>query len=338
MERINFSTLVDASSSRFRLKPDDTCLLLGSCFTENIGRRLVDNKFRALVNPFGVLYNPQSIFSALSLLLRGVSDFRPFREDDLFYASGLWRSWLYSSEFSATSADECLSLVNESLLRATRMLSDLDVLFLTLGANHCYFLKNGHVAVANCHKQPAAMFEECRLSVADILEQSRVLSDLLRLRPHLKIVFTVSPYRYAKYGMHENQISKSTLFLAIDEIMKHYPDNCFYFPAYEIMTDELRDYRFYADDLLHPSQRAAAYIWDIFVEEWMSPEASAFVQEWNRVLLSLGHRPFNACTEEYRRFLTKLADKISTLRQKYPNFVLNNELDEIESRLHESYK
>lgn len=330
--------MVDASSSRFRLKSDHSCLLLGSCFTENIGRRLVDNKFCALVNPFGVLYNPQSIFSALSLLLRGVSGFRPFGEKDLFHASGLWRSWFFSSDYCAPVAEECLSRVNDSLLRATRMLESLDVLFLTFGTNRCYFLKNGHVAVANCHKQPAAMFEEYSLSVSDIVEQSQVFSALFHLRPHLKIVFTVSPYRYAKYGMHENQISKSTLFLAVDEIMKRYPDKCFYFPAYEIMTDELRDYRFYADDLLHPSQRAAAYIWDIFVNEWMSPEASVFVHEWSRVLLSLGHRPFNACTEEHRRFLTKLAEKIRTLRQKYPNFVFNNELDEIESRLNESYK
>ncbi len=313
-------------------------MLLGSCFTENIGRRLAENKFHALANPFGVLYNPQSIFSALSLLLQSVSDFRPFTEKDLFYSDGLWRNWLYSSEYCASDAQECLSLVNGSLMRAAEMLESLDVLFLTFGTNHCYYLKNGHTAVANCHKQPAAMFEDCALSVAEILEQSQVLSRLFRLRPGLKTVFTVSPYRYAKYGMHENQIGKSTLFIAVDEIMKRYPGNCYYFPAYEIMNDELRDYRFYADDMLHPSQQASAYIWNVFVDEWMSPEASCFVHEWKSVLLSLGHRPFNTTTEAYRTFLTKLAEKIKALRQKYPNFVFNKELCEVEARLHESGK
>ena len=336
MERLNFCTPVDTSSSGFRLKPDDTCLLLGSCFTENIGNRLVDNKFNVVVNPFGVLYNPQSIFTALSLLLQNASRFCPFEEKDLFFSDNLWHSWFFSSAFSAPKLSECLSLVNGSLECAAQMLKKLDVLFLTFGTNHCYFLKDSHMSVANCHKQPAALFDERILSVSEIVSLSSVLDGLLRLRPSLKIVFTVSPYRYTKYGLHESQLGKAVLLLAVEEIRKRYSANCFYFPAYEIMNDELRDYRFYADDFLHTSSMATDYIWNIFVDEWMSPEAISFVHEWQTILAAFKHRPFNIQTDAYRKFLTKLAERIKTLRQKYPNFVFNKDLAEVESRLHES--
>lgn len=335
MERKNFATRVSTASDGFQLKGEQCCLMLGSCFTEHIGAKLQQNKFDVTLNPFGILYNPDSIFSALECLLEVMEGKMEVLSDSLFFApsQGLWNSWLCSSVFSSVNREEVLCKVTQSVKAAVEALQRLDVLFLTFGTNHAYYLASTGQCVANCHKQQATMFQERILSVEDVVDRSRVLKCLKQLRPDLKLVFTVSPYRYAKYGFHGSQLCKSVLLLAVEQLVKIFDGAAYYFPAYEIVMDELRDYRFYAEDMLHPSAQSVDYIWNIFLDEWVSFEMKGFVIEWSRVLSDLNHRPINGLTVSYQAFLSKLAEKINCLQQKYPNFAFNKEVDEVKNRL-----
>lgn len=197
--------------------------------------------------------------------------------------------------------------------------------FLTLGTNHVYRLKETGEIVDNCEKRPAALFQEEELSVdqcADYLQQS---VDLLRtLNPDVHIVFTVSPIRYRKYGYHESQLSKATLLLAIDKLLHLTSDirHLQYFPAYEILLDELRDYRFYAADMLHPSDQAVDFIWERLVDSYFSPAAKAYLAEWRPLKLALAHKPFNPDSSEYQAFHEQTLLKIEEFRKKYPHLAI----------------
>ena len=225
--------------------------------------------------------------------------------DSLFFASsqGLWNSWLCSSVFSSVNREEVLCKVTRSVQAAVEALQRLDVLFLTFGTNHAYYLASTGQCVANCHKQQATMFQERILSVEDVVDRSRVLMHLKQLRPDLKLVFTVSPYRYAKYGFHGSQLCKSVLLLAVEQLVKIFDGAAYYFPAYEIVTDELRDYRFYASDMLHPSDVAVDYVWQRFREWTFSPELCDYAERRGRLLRELAHRPLHPDSPEARRFM-----------------------------------
>jgi lysophospholipase L1-like esterase len=197
--------------------------------------------------------------------------------------------------------------------------------FITLGTNHVYRLKETGEIVDNCEKRPQALFQEEELSVdacADYLRQA--IAVLRGRRPDVRVVMTVSPIRYRKYGYHESQVSKATLLLAIEKVLPSdgIAGHCTYFPAYEIVMDELRDYRFYAADMLHPSAQAVEYIWERLVESYFSPEAKAFLDEWRPLKQALGHKPFNPDSEEYRALMDKTMLKVAELRKKYSTFAL----------------
>ncbi len=196
--------------------------------------------------------------------------------------------------------------------------------FLTLGTNHVYRLKETGEIVDNCEKRPAALFQEEELSVeacADYLQQA--ITILQEKNPDVRVVLTVSPIRYRKYGYHGSQLSKATLLLAANSVVSGFPaDICAYFPSYEILMDELRDYRFYASDMLHPSEQAVGYIWERLVECYFSAEAKAFLKEWEPLKQALAHKPFNPESEEYRTFRDKTMLKVSELRKKYTTFAL----------------
>ena len=197
--------------------------------------------------------------------------------------------------------------------------------FITLGTNHVYRLKETGEIVDNCEKRPQALFQEEELSVdacVDYLRQA--IAVLRKRRPDVRVVMTVSPIRYRKYGYHESQVSKATLLLAIEKVLPSdgIAGHCTYFPAYEIVMDELRDYRFYAADMLHPSAQAVEYIWERLVESYFSPEAKAFLDEWRPLKQALGHKPFNPDSEEYRALMDKTMLKVAELRKKYSTFAL----------------
>ena len=306
---MEFRTKVDLPVGQWEISHASRLMLWGSCFSEHIGNRLSDYKFRCDVNPFGILYNPLSIVEALWQIL----SHQTYMEEDLFYAGGCWHSWMHHSVFSASTAASCLSSINTRLEQASAGLPQLDWLVITWGTAFAYWLKERTMVVGNCHKQPDSLFTRQLLTVEEIVtEWECVLVELRKVNPSLKILFTVSPIRHSKDGMHGNQISKSTLLLAVDELCRRWSD-CYYFPSYEIMMDELRDYRFYADDMLHPSPVAVSYLWECFTECYFSKETDRIMKEWEDIRKALAHKPFNAQSETYRKFLTQIVLKICLL-------------------------
>ena len=209
-----------------------------------------------------------------------------------------------------------------------RLMSPFGTVFLTLGTNHVYRLKETGEIVDNCQKRPAALFQEEELSVdvcADYLQQA--VSVLRQHNPEVRIVFTVSPIRYRKYGYHESQLSKATLLLAVNKAISHLSSlasRLYYFPAYEIVNDELRDYRFYAADMLHPSEQAVDYIWERLVETCFSAEAKAYLAEWQPLRQALGHKPFNPDSDDYRRFRQQTLERLAAFQAKYPAARVHN--------------
>lgn len=276
---MEFRTIVDIPESKWKIEPCERMLFVGSCFADNIGRRFVDEKFRAIVNPFGVMYNPASILHTVERL--AMADDLPF------------------------NAEEAGTAV------------------FTLGTNHVYILKETGEIVDNCQKRPQRLFQEKELSVsecADYLYQA--INLITKLFPLVRFIITVSPIRYRKYGYHQSQLSKATLLLAtqslIDRLAAEQPDSCVtYFPSYEIVNDELRDYRFYKPDMLHPSDQAVEYIYDRMADTFFSETTRRFLNEWKTIREALQHRPFNPDSEEYKAFLAKTMKKYEALKQRF---------------------
>ncbi len=275
---MDFRTIVDIEDPGFRIGACEEMLFVGSCFADKIGARFTDEKFRTIVNPFGVMYNPASILHTIQRL----------------------------------SAQPDLKSVKTA--------------FLTLGTNHVYILNETGEIVDNCQKRPQSLFTEKELTVDECADYLQQAIDILHAaNPDMRIVLTVSPIRYRKYGYHGSKLSKATLLLAVNKVCSPPFGGVgggFYFPAYEIINDELRDYRFYADDMLHPSSQAVEYIWQRFSEVYLSPEAKAFLKEWQPLKAALNHKPFNPDSDEYRIFMDKTMLKISELQKKYPNFAV----------------
>lgn len=304
-------------------------LLLGSCFAENIGTLLTGNNFRADVNPFGILYNPLSIATALREIVTG----RIYTEADLFLFRDLWHSPMHHGSFSSASPQETLQRINTRLQEAHRHLENTDWLLLTFGTAYVYEQHNEqqhgtHRIVANCHKLPEKQFTRRRLTVEEIVTDYTSLLCGLRARcPKLKVLFTVSPIRHVRDGLHANQLSKSTLLLAIDRLREAFPETVFYFPSYEIVLDELRDYRFYADDMLHPSPLAVRYLWERFAVTFFSQETQTIMHECEDLRKALAHKPLYPGSEAHKRFLGQIVLKIEQLKQKYPYLELPNKIE-----------
>ena len=299
-ETLNFTTQVAVPPLPFGLDYANSILLMGSCFAENIGRILHSYKFCVEQNPFGILYNPSSVLAAMKRLMQPEA----FTEADLVASGGVFHSWDHHSRFSATTPETCIDSINDSLAHAADFFKKADTVLLTWGTAYVYFLKGTNRLVANCHKQPESLFERKRLTVEEIVEEwTAMLTELLGRKPHIRIVLTVSPIRHWKDGAHGNQLSKAILLLAIDRLCERFPANIAYFPAYEIVMDELRDYRFYADDMLHPSPLAVQYIWSRFQEVAISPAAGKTMKEVDRIQKALSHRPFHPQSDSHRRFV-----------------------------------
>ena len=274
---MEFRTRVEIQKPGFEIGPFEEMLFVGSCFADAIGQRFVENKFRATVNPYGVMYNPASVLHTVERLVAERK------------ASCGWPR----------------------------------VAFITLGTNHVYRLKETGEIVDNCQKRPAALFQEEQLTIDECADYLQRTVDLLAsCRPDVRIVFTVSPIRYRKYGYHESQLSKATLLLAVHKLSAIH-----YFPAYEIVMDELRDYRFYASDMLHPSEQAVEYIWQQLVEYYLSSAARQFLNEWQPLRQALFHRPLHPDSDEYRAFAEKTRQQLALFRQKYPLCALDNALN-----------
>lgn len=327
---MEFRTIVDIPSPDFTITPSSVMVMLGSCFVENIGNMFVNNKFHCDVNPFGVLYNPYSIFKTLDLLRSGKCDFSKY----LFHYDGTWGSWMHSTLFSSSEKQDCLKKIQSAYIRASHNLATANVLFITLGTNHYYRLREKGIIVSNCHKYPSNHFTEEQMSSDEIVEIAKQsLCKLFEINDQLKVIFTVSPYRYKKYGLHGSQLSKAQLLLAVDKICKIFPANTFYFPAYEIVNDELRDYRFYADDMLHPSIFAVQYIWERFAATCLSNDAKTMISDWTPIKNQLNHRFLSDNSNRQQDFLEKLLLSIENFSEHYPSINVNDEMNLIKKQL-----
>ena len=278
-----FRTEVLIPKPSFSIRPLQRMLFVGSCFADNIGRRFEEEKFRAVVNPYGVMYNPVSILHTVGRYVdenrNSLAAARPEEE--------------YGTEVPLVAV-------------------------FTLGTNHVYRLKETGEIVDNCQKRPQRLFQEEELTIDQCRDALAEAVDKLRgIIPDVQVIITVSPIRYAKYGFHGSQLSKATLLLAADRLCREY-GCCSYFPAYEIVNDELRDYRFYEEDMLHPSDQAVAYIWERFSAAYFSKETNAFLEKWRPIKAALNHRPFNPDSEEHQVFMQRTQEKIEELKRQYP--------------------
>lgn len=272
LRSMEFRTIVNIPRPTFELEPCERILFVGSCFADNIGKRFVEEKFRAMVNPFGVMYNPVSVLHTVKKVANHTFDTAVF----------------------------------------------------TLGTNHVYVERATGEIVDNCQKRPQREFEERELTVEECADALREAITLLRqANPKVNIIITVSPIRYAKYGYHGSQLSKAVLLLATDKVIKEEGERVYYFPAYEIVNDELRDYRFYKADMLHPNEQAVEYIWEQLVATCFSAEAKQFLEEWRPIKEALAHRPFHPEAAAYQDFIKKTKEKAKMLELKYPNIELN---------------
>lgn len=263
---MNFRTPVAPGHPDFTIPPFEKILFVGSCFAENIGRRFTEYKFRTVVNPYGVMYNPASILHTVR------------KTDNVPH-----------------------------------------VAVFTLGTNHVYILNSTGEIVDNCAKRPHNLFTERELGIDECFGYLAEAVEVLRSRyDGVKVIVTVSPIRYAKYGYHGSALSKAVLLLAADKLVKSFPDTVSYFPAYEIVNDELRDYRFYAADMLHPSEQAVEYIWEIFSDTYFSDATRQFISDWQPIKKALEHKPFNPDAPAYKAFMEKTRQDIVTLKEKYP--------------------
>ncbi len=309
-----FTTPVPVLSSSFQIDYHSKIMTMGSCFAENIGRKLQDVFFLNITNPFGVLYNPKSISESLRILL---SD-KEFNKSDLFQHGSLWNSFSHSSAFSSASSEETLQIINSKLTSARVFLREADVLMLTLGTSWVYVSKETGKVVSNCHKMPASNFIRERLHVEDIVaDLSETFKLLEQSNPGVKIILTVSPIRHWKDGVHENTVSKSTLHLAVNMLCNQMT-NISYFPAYEIMMDELRDYRFYASDMLHPSEVAIDYIWKRFSDSFFSESTLQLKSKLEQLRADLSHRPIHPGNFEYRKFIENVDKRKMELISQFP--------------------
>ncbi|MDR1516715.1 MAG: GSCFA domain-containing protein [Dysgonamonadaceae bacterium] len=321
---MDFRTYISIPKSTFAIGYDTRMMLFGSCFSENIGNLLVENKFRADVNPFGILYNPLSISVAMNRILNK----EVFTENELVFRNGLFHSFLHHGSFSAETKEECLSTVSRRFSTAAEEIGQTNVFLFTFGTAFVYRLAQSGEIVGNCHKFPETTFSRSRLAVDDIAGVwTRLIRRLLLLNPKIKIIFTVSPIRHWKDGAHENQVSKSILHLAIDTLQSEFRDCVHYFPAYEIVMDELRDYRFYAEDMTHPSDTAVAYLWERLGETYFSDETQKTIAEWQKIHRALTHRPRNTEGAEYRDFLLQTIASLENFAAKHPNIPCSQEIE-----------
>jgi len=310
---MNFRTEINIPPAFQKITHRSKCLFIGSCFTENIGHQMQKLKFTSMVNPFGILYNPMSINTCLQRLITA----KPFISKELHHFNEQWHSWEHHGRFSDTDPNQCLQNIHQELNAASVFLKEADYLLLTLGTAFVYQWKESGQIVANCHKIPQKQFDHYRVSVNDIVGTLLpTLQQIQSINPKLQIIFTLSPIRHWKNGAVDNQISKASLLVAIHELSLQLK-NVHYFPAYEIMMDDLRDYRFYESDMLHPTSMAIDYIWEKFQGVYFGEDTKRLMLQVEKVLNAKNHRPRNPKSEAHQKFLQKQLKQIEALEKEY---------------------
>ena len=329
---MTFRTALDISKVKMPpLKHDGCVLLTGSCFSDNMGTCLRNAMVDAVVNPFGTTYNPLSLLECVGWLIEN----RQITHSELFEANGVWNHFMFHSRFSGTEPGETTAAMNISIERGHRQLSRCSHIFVTLGTSFVYRLNDNGQVVNNCHKLPAGRFKRSLCSMDEITAALDTMATRVHdFNPAAHIIFTVSPIRHLSDGAHGNQISKATLLLAIEQLQREF-EICDYFPSYEIMMDDLRDYRFYDTDMAHPSTAAITYISEILTEAYLSDESRQIASQWLKIATALAHRPLNPQQTEYAVFLKNTLQKIMQFQQAYPYINVSDEIDELTTRINQ---
>ncbi|WP_461402022.1 GSCFA domain-containing protein [Flavitalea sp.] len=296
--------------------------MMGSCFTENIGNRLSTLKFQALQNPNGILYDPVSITNSLVSYIEQ----KVYQPSDLILLNDLWQSWQHHGSFSGVDETEVLNNINASQKNATEFLKTADWVFITLGSAFSYSLVETGTSVANCHKAPAKSFNKHLLSIEEIKSVlDTCIHRLFHFNPSLRIIFTISPVRYIRDGLVENNLSKSRLIEVVQHLVKKF-SKLYYFPAYELVIDVLRDYRFYKEDMVHPSDQAIDFVFEAFSSACFDEQTMELVEEIDKINTAINHRPLHPDTPAHQIFKQNLLIKIKALQTKYPNLDFSTEL------------
>ncbi len=305
-----------------KINHQQNLLLIGSCFTEQIGSKLTNYKFSVLDNPNGILFNPVSITKSISSYI----DNKQYTEADLFYQNESWNSWEHHSRFSNPDLQKCLTGINESQSKANAFLKNTDWLLITLGSAFVYELENKEV-VANCHKVPTDKFNKRLLSAAEVFNSlDEMLAKAVAFNPQLKIILTISPVRHLRDGFVENNRGKATLIQAVQQLTEKNTD-CFYFPAYELIIDDLRDYRFFAEDMVHPNYAATNYVWEKFIATCIDESSQQLMKEIAVIVAAKNHKPFNPTSMQHKKFLHTNLEKVRKLQEQFSYLHLNEEED-----------
>jgi hypothetical protein len=295
-----------------KINHQQNLLLIGSCFTEQIGTKLANHKFAVLDNPNGILFNPSSIAKSISSYINN----KQYTETDLFYQNECWNSWEHHSRFSHPDMEKCLQGINESQSKANEFLKNADWLLITLGSAFVYELENKEV-VANCHKVPTDKFTKLLLAADEVFTSLQTtIEKTVAFNPKLKIIFTISPVRHLRDGFVENNRSKATLVQAVHQLTEK-NSNCFYFPAYELVIDDLRDYRFFAEDMVHPNYAATNYVWEKFIAACIDEPSQQLMKEIAVIVAAKNHKPFNPTSEQHKKFLQTNLEKVKKLQHQF---------------------
>lgn len=304
-----------------KIKLPDRIFLMGSCFTDHMYEKLVSYKFSCCQNPNGTLFNPISIFEALNSYMQG----KEVSEDSLFFKNGLWNHWDFHSSRSNVDKAEAIESFNSAIRAAHDFFKRAQVLFITLGSAFVYEYADGKI-VANCHKIPATSFKKRLLEPEEIkIDFEKCLRRIKVFNPALKIVFTISPVRHLRDGFVENNRSKAVLIHSVDKIIKDHPQTI-YFPAYELVIDDLRDYRFFAEDMVHPNYQATRYVWEKFCTSFIDGKTREVMKELDEIKLAMQHRPMHPDSKEHKKFIEKYRVIVRSLSTRYPELELHNEL------------
>ena len=298
----------EVSKAPFQISIRDTVLLIGSCFTENIGDKLIKHKFNALTNPLGVIYNPISLFNSLRMALDAHLD-----QERIFEINQVYYHWDAHSAISDPSKKKLLMILEKQLKISQSFLKDASTLVISLGTSWVYRHRSSGQIVANCHKVPQKEFTKSLLAVEEITQNYSETIEVIRsVNPALNVVFTVSPVRHVRDGLIENNQSKGILIEAVRQIISDDP-KASYFPSYEILIDVLRDYRFYKEDMIHPTDQAIDYIWAKFSRSYFDKETLNFIKQWEKLIKAMNHRPFHPETSAHQQFLVSTAETLKSL-------------------------
>ncbi len=308
-----FRTKLNIPKEKKTIDYNSSIVLFGSCFTENMEKHMSYYKFQNDSNPFGIIFNPKAIEKAITECIEN----KEYNQHDLYYHEEYWLSLNHHTKFSSLYLGQVLTLINSEIKEAHHALLNASHVFITLGTSWVYRFTATENLVANCHKIPQKQFRKELLSISQIIESlNNIVSLIKQVNSNAIILFTVSPVRHVRDGFIENTQSKAHLHTAIQQIIDN--DNTFYFPSYEIMMDDLRDYRFYKNDLLHPNETAMEYIWEIFKKTWVNEKSYPLMKQIETIQKSLDHKPFNKDSLKHQEFIKKLNKKIEAVTKKYP--------------------